>query len=77
MIRVGLLAYGAIGDEHNLAASATDGLQVVAVCDGKADRIEAALKISPDAKAFADADLMLASGLLDLVIISTPPNTPL
>jgi scyllo-inositol 2-dehydrogenase (NADP+) len=75
VIRVGLLAYGAIGDEHNLAASATDGLQVVAVCDGKADRIEAALKISPDAKAFADADLMLASGLLDLVIISTPPNT--
>jgi predicted dehydrogenase len=43
VIRVGLLAYGAIGDEHNLATSATDGLQVVAVCDAKADRIKAAL----------------------------------
>ena len=75
MIRVGLLAYGAIGDEHNQAVLATPGLTTVAVCDQKAERITAALKISPEAKVFTDADEMLESKLLDLVIISTPPNT--
>jgi len=75
VIRVGLLAYGAIGDEHNQAVLATPGLTTVAVCDQKAERITAALKISPEAKVFTDADEMLESKLLDLVIISTPPNT--
>ena len=75
MIKVGLLAYGAIGDEHNQAVLTTPGLTTVAVCDQKAERISAALKISPDAKVFSDADEMLESKLLDLVIISTPPNT--
>lgn len=74
-IKVGLLAYGAIGDEHNLAVAATNQMQVVAVCDGKPDRIAAALKISPEAKTFSEADEMLESKLLDLVIISTPPNS--
>lgn len=46
MIRVGLLAYGAIGDEHNQAVLTTPGLTTVAVCDQKAERITAALKIS-------------------------------
>ena len=75
MIRVGLLAYGAIGDEHNQAVLTTPGLTTVAVCDQKAERITAALKTSPEAKVFTDADEMLESKLLDLVIISTPPNT--
>jgi len=74
-IRVGLLAYGAIGDEHNKAILETAGLEVVAVCDTNQDRVEAALKISPKAQVFADADLMLNSNLLDLVIVSTPPNS--
>ena len=75
MIRVGLLAYGAIGDEHNAAVAAADGLVVSAVCDTNPERITAALKISPAAKAFSDANLMLESGEIDLVIISTPPNS--
>ena len=74
-IRVGLLAYGAIGDEHNQAIMATPHLTTVAVCDAKPERVSAALKISPAAKTFSDADAMLESKLLDLVIISTPPNT--
>ena len=32
-IRVGLLAYGAIGHEHNLAVQGTPGLTLTAVCD--------------------------------------------
>ena len=74
-IRVGLLAYGAIGDEHNSAIKATDGMTLAAVCDTKPERLEAALKISPDAKTFTDAQQMLASGEIDLVVVSTPPNS--
>lgn len=74
-IRVGLLAYGAIGHEHNLAIQATTGLTLSAVCDTNPDRVAAALELAPDATSFADATLMLDSGLIDLVVVSTPPNS--
>ena len=74
-LRVGLLAYGAIGDEHNKAIGGCDGLVVAAVCDTNPARIEAALSIAPNAKTFSDADEMLTSGEIDLVIVSTPPNS--
>jgi predicted dehydrogenase len=73
--RVGLLAYGAIGDEHNLAIKATPGLTLAAVCDTNPERLKVALEISPDAKTFTDAEVMIASGEIDLVVISTPPNS--
>lgn len=71
-IRVGLLAYGAIGHEHNLAVQNTNGLELLAVCDTNPERVEAALELAPKATAFSDATQMLDSGLLDLVVISTP-----
>jgi predicted dehydrogenase len=74
-IRVGLLAYGAIGHEHNLAVQNTNGLELLAVCDTNPERVEAALELAPEATAFRDATAMLDSGLLDLVVISTPPNS--
>lgn len=74
-IKVGLLAYGAIGDEHNKAIQATDGLTLHAVCDTNPERLEAALKISPDAQTFSDANEMLANAQIDLVVVSTPPNS--
>ncbi|MGA1542635.1 MAG: Gfo/Idh/MocA family protein, partial [Ilumatobacteraceae bacterium] len=74
-IRVGLLAYGAIGHEHNLAVQNTNGLELAAVCDMNPERVAAALELAPDAATFSDATEMLDSGLLDLVVISTPPNT--
>jgi predicted dehydrogenase len=74
-IKVGLLAYGAIGDEHNKAILATDGLVLHAVCDTNPERLTAALQISPDAKTFDDANQMLADSEIDLVVISTPPNS--
>jgi predicted dehydrogenase len=74
-IRVGLLAYGAIGDEHNMAIKATPGLSLAAVCDTNPERLKVALAISPDAKTFTDAEVMIASGEIDLVVISTPPNS--
>ncbi len=74
-IRVGLLAYGAIGHEHNEAVQATTGLHLTAVCDMNPDRIQAALSLAPDATPFTDATAMLDSGLVDLVVVSTPPNS--
>ena len=74
-VRVGLLAYGAIGDEHNRAVLATPGMTLTAVCDTNAQRLEAALMISPEAKTFSDANEMLSSGEIDLVVVSTPPNS--
>ena len=73
--RVGLLAYGAIGDEHARAVESSAGLIVAAVCDMNPARIEAALEICPDAIPFSDADAMLESGEVDVVIVSTPPNS--
>ena len=74
-IRVGLLAYGAIGHEHNQAVQNTAGLELSAVCDTNPDRVKAALELAPQAIAFKDASEMLDSDLLDLVVISTPPNS--
>jgi predicted dehydrogenase len=74
-IRVGLLAYGAIGDEHSKAVLATTGMVLTAVCDVNPLRLEAAIAIAPDAKTFSDATLMLDSGRIDLVVVSTPPNS--
>jgi len=74
-MRMGLLAYGAIGHEHNLAIAATDGLDLTAVCDTNPDRIAAALELAPDAATFVDATEMLDSGLIDAVVISTPPDS--
>jgi predicted dehydrogenase len=75
VVRVGLLAYGAIGHEHNLAVQATQGLTLAAVSDTNPERIAAALELAPDAMAFDDSTAMLDSGLIDLVIVSTPPNS--
>ena len=75
MIRVGLLAYGAIGHEHNQAVAHTDGLVLTAVCDTNPERIQAALELAPESATFTDATQMLDSGLIDLVVISTPPNS--
>jgi len=73
--RVGLLAYGAIGHEHNLAVAATPGLELRAVADLNSDRVAAARELAPLAAIFSDSMEMLDSGLIDIVVISTPPNS--
>ena len=74
-IRVGLLAYGAIGDEHNKAIGATQAMRLTAVADTNPERLVAAKVLVPDVITFNDSTQMLDSGLLDLVVISTPPNS--
>lgn len=74
-ISVGLLAYGAIGDEHSQAIAATPGLRLTAVADTNLERLSAAQLLAPDITTFTDSNAMLDSGLLKLVVISTPPNS--
>ncbi|MEY4888627.1 MAG: hypothetical protein RL237_690, partial [Actinomycetota bacterium] len=74
-INVGLLAYGAIGDEHSRAITAVNGLRLTAVADTNPDRLSAAKDLAPDITTFTDSLQMLDSRLLDLVVISTPPNS--
>ena len=74
-MRVGLLAYGAIGHEHNQAIQSLSDWELTAVCDVNPERIAAARQSAPSVQGFSDASAMLDSGEIDLVVISTPPNT--
>jgi scyllo-inositol 2-dehydrogenase (NADP+) len=73
-LNVGLLAYGAIGHEHNRAVSQVPGFSLKAVCDSNPVRIEVAKELTPTIEAFTDAEKLLDSDI-DLVVISTPPNS--
>ena len=74
-VRVGILGYGAIGHEHNTAITLTEGLSLAAVCDPNPLRVEAARELSPDVRGHARGEDLLADDAVDLVIVSTPPNT--
>lgn len=74
-VRIGMLGYGAIGHEHAVAIGLTDGLSLTAVCDPNPARIEAAREFAPDVRGHADGAALLADDEVDLVIVSTPPNT--
>jgi predicted dehydrogenase len=73
--RVGLLGYGAIGHEHNAAICAVDGLELAAVCDRDPDRIAAARTLAPEVRGYDDAAKLVEADDVDVVIVSTPPNT--
>ncbi|MDP3711212.1 MAG: Gfo/Idh/MocA family oxidoreductase [Mycobacteriales bacterium] len=74
-VRVGVLGYGAIGHEHNAAIQLTPGLELAAICDTDPRRIEAARELAPAVVGHATGDALLADDGVDLVIVSTPPNT--
>ncbi len=74
-VRVGVLGYGAIGHEHNAAIQLTQGLSLAAVCDPNPQRIAAARELAPEVVGHADGRDLLADDGVDLVIVSTPPNT--
>jgi scyllo-inositol 2-dehydrogenase (NADP+) len=74
-IRVGILGYGAIGHEHSAAIASVDGLVLAGVCDKSSERVAAARMFAPDVTAYDDGDALLESSDVDLVVVSTPPNT--
>lgn len=74
-VGVGLLGYGAIGSEHAAALRAVPGLELRAVCDRNGERLATALQESPGARAAEDVGDLLADSDVEVVIVSTPPNT--
>lgn len=74
-IGVGLLGYGAIGAEHIRSLAGVPGLELRAVCDRSERRLSAALALAPGAVAVDRVDRLLDLPEVDLVVVSTPPNT--
>ncbi|MFJ4833003.1 Gfo/Idh/MocA family protein [Streptomyces sp. NPDC088747] len=70
-IRLGLIGAGAVGALHADATTGTPGLRVTAVCD--LDATTAHRVAGPLAAAvFTDHRALIASGLVDAVVVNTP-----
>jgi predicted dehydrogenase len=74
-VRVGLLGYGAIGHEHSRAVRQLAGMDLTAVCDAAPERLLAAREHAPGISCYGDGEQLLADPSVDLVVVSTPPNT--
>lgn len=74
-VRVGVLGYGAIGHEHNAAIARTEGLELAAVCDPDPLRVAAARELAPAVRGHARGEELLDDDGVDLVIVSTPPDS--
>ena len=78
-IRYGLIGCGSMGREHIENIRALDGTQVTAIADTHAASRDAALALLQDAahlpRVFTDHRDLLACGLCDAVVISTPNFT--
>jgi scyllo-inositol 2-dehydrogenase (NADP+) len=74
-IRVGMLGYGAIGHEHALAVDAVPGLSLAAVSDLDPRRVDVARTVAGDVRVHATADALLGDDDVDLVVVSTPPDS--
>ncbi|MBR7838493.1 Gfo/Idh/MocA family oxidoreductase [Actinospica durhamensis] len=70
-IRLGLIGAGAVGALHAQAVRATPGVTVTAVCD-IAPAAARALAEPFGAAAFAEHGALIASGLVDAVVVNTP-----
>jgi scyllo-inositol 2-dehydrogenase (NADP+) len=74
-VGIGMLGFGAIGADHAAAIGAVAGLKLLAIADQKAERVAAARRHSPEIAAAVDLAGLVAAEGVELVIISTPPNT--
>ncbi len=72
---VGLLGFGAIGPEHTRAIAQVAGLKLIGICDRSEARRQAAAAESPGAESLREIEELLALPGIDVVVISTPPNT--
>ncbi|HUY60893.1 MAG TPA: ThuA domain-containing protein, partial [Candidatus Dormibacteraeota bacterium] len=74
-VTIGLLGTGAIAAEHAAAIAGVPGLRLGAVCDRSPERLAGARSLAPAATGYGDAAELLADDAVDLVVVSTPPNT--
>ncbi len=74
-IRTAMIGYGAIGFEHGTAINAVAGLEYTLVCDRNEARLALAQQAFPNVRTCTDVMQVAENPDIDLVIISTPPNT--
>lgn len=74
-VRVAMIGYGAIGFEHGIAISDVPGLEYALVCDRNEERLAVARKAFPEVRTCTDLADIERDSTIDLVIVSTPPNT--
>ena len=73
-VRVGIVGVGNMGSGHvgSFADGKIKNAELVAVCDLKEDRLAWAKEKKEDLVLFSDVDEMIASGVIDAIIIATP-----
>jgi predicted dehydrogenase len=72
---VAIIGYGAIGFEHGTAINNVPGLAYTLVCDRNAERLALATKAFPGIRTCTDSTEVAEDPDIDVVIVSTPPNT--
>jgi scyllo-inositol 2-dehydrogenase (NADP+) len=73
--RVAMIGYGAIGFGHGTAISEVPGLEYAMVCDRNEERLAIARKAFPGISTCTDLTQVAEDPGIDVVVISTPPNT--
>jgi len=73
--RVAMVGYGAIGFEHGTAISNVLGLEYSLVCDRNEERLAVARQAFPGVRTCTDLQQVADDPNIDVVIVSTPPNT--
>ncbi len=74
-INVAMIGYGAIGFEHGTAISNVPGLHYSLVCDRNETRLQTAREAFPSVRTCTDLAQVAVDPTIDMVIVSTPPNT--
>jgi scyllo-inositol 2-dehydrogenase (NADP+) len=72
---IAIIGYGAIGLEHGTAISNVPGLAYALVCDRNPERLALATKAFPGIRTCTDSHEVAEDSDIDVVIVSTPPNT--
>ncbi len=73
--RVAMIGYGAIGFEHGTAINTVPGLEYALVCDRNEERLAVARQAFPGVRTCTDLQQVADDPDIDIVIVSTPPNT--
>jgi predicted dehydrogenase len=74
-LRVAMIGYGAIGFEHGTAINSVPGLEFSLVCDRNQERLALARQSFSGVSSCTELVDIANDASIDLVIVSTPPNT--
>lgn len=72
---VGYGPHGGMGDAHGLAATAVDGLELVAAVDPDESRRKAAEQAFPGIRTYGGIEELLVDGDIDVAVVATPPSS--